>query len=99
MKPIGICTTVVNRPRFLELQARLFRKYLRNAYEFHVVDDSAGAGLARRFEKICRAEGLHYHRKPTRFDGPDASMAAAQSGVTSTNVLGSNPMVWPGPLS
>lgn len=79
MTPIGICTTVVNRPRFLELQARLFRKYLRNAYEFHVVDDSAGGGLARRFEKICRAEGLHYHRKPTRFDGPDASMAAAQA--------------------
>lgn len=77
MTPVGVFTTVVNRPDFLAYQARLFRKYLRNEYVFHVVDDSVEPAITRRYADICREHGLEYHRKPSRFRLRKPSAAAA----------------------
>jgi hypothetical protein len=74
---VQIFTTVVNRPQFVDFQARLFRKYFRNEYQFHVVDDSVEPHITRRFEEVCRATGATYHRKPARFTRNNAAAACA----------------------
>ncbi len=81
MTPVGVFTTVVNRPDFLEYQARLFRKYLRDEYVFHVVDDSVEPAITRQYAEICRRHGLEYHRKPRRFRlrRPSAADACAEA--------------------
>ncbi|MEW6688190.1 MAG: glycosyltransferase family A protein [Pseudomonadota bacterium] len=74
---VQIFTSVVNRPRFLEYQARLFRKYLRNDYRFHVVDDSVQDAVTGEYERVCREHGLLYHRKPKRIRRQDPSAATS----------------------
>jgi hypothetical protein len=75
--PFQIFTTVVNRPPFVEYQARLFRKHLSGEHVFHVVDDSVEPGLTGQFVDVCAAHGVRYHRKPRRFSRPAPSDATA----------------------
>lgn len=61
---IQIFTTVVNRPEFVTLQNKLFKKHLKNKYEFHVVDDSIDENITEKFKNICSSENINYHKKP-----------------------------------
>jgi hypothetical protein len=63
---IQIFTSVVNRPDFVSLQDNLFKKFLNNEYQFHVVDDSIDLEISKKFEDICLASGLSYYKKPKR---------------------------------
>ncbi len=75
---LHIFTTVMNRPDFLEIQAKMFEKYLKDDYELHVVDDtdlrSKGPKLARKFKSICdKFDNLTYHKtdpKPNPLSWP-----------------------------
>lgn len=61
---VQIFTTVVNRPDFVEIQCKLFKKFLKDQYEFHVVDDSVDEQISKDFKDICEKYSIHYYRKP-----------------------------------
>ena len=61
---IHIFTSVVNRPDFILLQNQLFKKFLKNDYTFHVVDDSVDSSITEQFEIACSLNELQYYRKP-----------------------------------
>lgn len=61
---IHIFTSVVNRPDFVILQDTLFKKFLKNDYTFHIVDDSIDSQITEQFEIICSLRELKYYRKP-----------------------------------
>jgi len=63
---IHIFTSVVNRPDFAILQNQLFKKFLKNEYQFHIVDDSVEESVSGQFELICNQSGFSYYRKPER---------------------------------
>jgi len=63
---IHIFTSVVNRPDFIILQNKLFDKFLKDDYEFHIVDDSIAPNITEQIETLCNENSLHYYRKPTR---------------------------------
>ena len=47
-----IFTSVVNRPDFVETQAKLFKRFLKDDYQFNVVDDSMEPSITSEFEKV-----------------------------------------------
>ncbi len=61
---IQIFTSVVNRPDFVSLQDKLFKKFLKNNYQFHVVDDSVDIKIEDQFKSICQLNNIKYYRKP-----------------------------------
>ena len=61
---IHIFTSVVNRPDFVILQDMLFKKFLKNEYTFHIVDDSVDLEITEQFEIACSLRELQYYRKP-----------------------------------
>tara|TARA_B100001939_G_scaffold330100_1_gene326913 strand:+ start:187 stop:936 length:750 start_codon:yes stop_codon:yes gene_type:complete len=61
---IHIFTSVVNRPDFVILQDTLFKKFLKNDYTFHIIDDSIDPQITEQFEIICSLRELKYYRKP-----------------------------------
>jgi len=63
---IQIFTSVVNRPDFVELQSKLFNKFLKNQYQFHIVDDSVDDTISEQFKTICLENGFYYYKKPSR---------------------------------
>lgn len=60
---VQIFTSVVNRPDFVEIQDKLFRKYMKEDYVFNVVDDSPTEDLAQQFKTICEKNNIVYYRK------------------------------------
>ena len=61
---IHIFTSVVNRPDFVILQETLFKKFLKDEYKFHVVDDSVDPEIKEQFQLACSLNELEYYRKP-----------------------------------
>jgi len=61
---INIFTSVVNRPEFVEIQKKTFDKFLKEEYQFHVVDDSLEKSISEGFKNICDEHGIRYYRKP-----------------------------------
>lgn len=60
---VQIFTSVVNRPQFLELQVKLFSKFLEDDYQFHVVyDDGIDKNILKEFENICKNNNLILHK-------------------------------------
>jgi len=41
-----IFTSVVNRPDFIILQNKLFQKFLKNKYQFHIIDDAIDSEIS-----------------------------------------------------
>jgi len=61
---IHIFTSVVNRPDFVILQNQLFKKFMKNDFKFHIVDDSVDPEITEQFEIACSLNELEYYRKP-----------------------------------
>ena len=61
---IHIFTSVVNRPDFVALQDKLFQKFLKNDYRFHVVDDSIDENISSQFKEICELKNIEYYKTP-----------------------------------
>ena len=61
---INIFTSVVNRPEFVEIQKKTFDKFLKEKYQFHVVDDSLDESISAEFRRVCEANEINYYRKP-----------------------------------
>jgi len=76
---IHIFTTVVNRPDFVILQDDLFKKFLKNDYLFHVVDDSIDSNISEEFQKICKERDLRYYQKPKRTVQMNPAQACADA--------------------
>jgi len=70
---IHIFTSVVNRPDFVLLQNQLFKKFLKNDYKFHIVDDSIDPSITEQFEITCSLNELEYYKTPKELEHPDPS--------------------------
>jgi hypothetical protein len=70
---IHIFTSVVNRPDFVVLQDKLFKKFLKNKYTFHIVDDSIDPQITEQFKNICSVDGYEYYKTPTDLEHSDPS--------------------------
>jgi len=62
---IQVFTTVVNRPNFVEIQQKLFQKFLKDEYQFHVVDDSVDEDISKQFKSLCLNNDIIYYKKPS----------------------------------
>ena len=60
---VQIFTSVVNRPDFVEIQKKLFDKFLEDEYQFNVVDDSLDEQISSEFKEVCKNYGITYYRK------------------------------------
>ena len=76
---IHIFTSVVNRPDFVSLQQQLFKKFLKNEYTFHVVDDSVDARISSEFYWFCKSNGVEYYRKPPEDKPMNPAQACAHT--------------------
>ena len=70
---IHIFTSVVNRPDFVVLQDKLFQKFLKNNYQFHVVDDSIDENISSQFKEICELRKIEYYRTPKNLENNNPS--------------------------
>ena len=70
---IHIFTSVVNRPDFVSIQNQLFKKFLKNDYKFHIVDDSVDSTIAKQFETICSLNQLEYYKTPKKLEHSNPS--------------------------
>lgn len=76
---IHIFTSVVNRPDFLILQNKLFQKFLKNEYQFHVVDDSIDSNITEKFQHICLENNFSYYNKPERTESMNPAQSCADT--------------------
>jgi len=76
---IYIFTSVVNRPDFVELQNKLFKKFLKNSHEFHVIDDSIIESIESQFQNVCYENGLKYYKKPPRATALNPAQSCADT--------------------
>ena len=61
---IKIYAAVINRPEFISLQAKTFKKFLVNEFEFTVLDDSIDPSLESEIKDVCTREEINYVRLP-----------------------------------
>lgn len=73
-----VFTTAFNRPDFIELQYRLFEKFLEDEYEFWVISDANTPELRTRMKNTCDRLGIpciqvpqEIHDQPYLPRGPD----------------------------
>lgn len=76
---IRIFTSVVNRPDFVDLQQKLFKKYLLEDYTFHVIDDSIKTSVSDEFKKVCGDNNIFYYKKPERQKSLNPAQACADT--------------------
>jgi hypothetical protein len=76
---IQIFTSVVNRPDFVEIQNNLFKKFLKNDYQFHIIDDSVDSDISEKFKNICEQNNLVYYKKPERQGSMSPGQACADA--------------------
>lgn len=84
---IHIFTTVVNRPDFVVLQDKLFKKFLKNDYQFHVVDDSVEESISHEFKSICDSNNIFYYKKPVNTESLNPAQACAAAVQWTYNEL------------
>ena len=70
---IHIFTSVVNRPDFVVLQDKLFQKFLKNNYQFHIVDDSIDENISSQFKEICELRNIAYYKTPETLEHSNPS--------------------------
>ena len=76
---IHIFTSVVNRPDFVSIQDKLFKKFLKNEYKFHVIDDSIDGRITEEFQWTCKSGGIEYYRKPPATKTMNPAQACAHT--------------------
>lgn len=76
---IHIFTSVVNRPDFVSLQDTLFKKFLKDDYKFHIVDDAVDETISKHFRIICDGIGASYYKKSKRTLDMNPAQACADT--------------------
>lgn len=61
---ILIFTYSYNRPDFIEIQYRTFKKFLKDDYEFIVFNDASSDEMAQQIINTCKKYGIHCIRIP-----------------------------------
>lgn len=59
-----IITTACNRPDFIELQDKHFKRFLKDDYEFVVFSDAPTNYLHKKMEETCQSLGIKCVRVP-----------------------------------
>jgi hypothetical protein len=59
-----IVTHSYNRPDFIEIQEKTFKKFLKDDYKFVVFNDAPGEEMAQSIASTCRGLGLQHIRIP-----------------------------------
>ena len=72
---IKIYTAVVNRPDFVDLQKKCFDKFLKNKYQFIVIDDSIERKVTKEIEIVCKNNNITYIKTPDNLDHTNPMIA------------------------
>lgn len=67
---VKVFTSVVNKPEFLELQAKLLKKFMINDYEFFVIDDARDPLTSEQFRMIAEANNITYIKNTSQLPVP-----------------------------
>jgi len=81
---VQIFTSVVNRPEFVEIQYKLFKKFLKEDHQFNVVDDSLEENISSEFKSVCEKYNIVYYRKDQGSRSKDESRWAGAKHATET---------------
>jgi len=81
---VQIFTSVVNRPDFVEIQKKLFDKFLDDEYQFNVVDDSLEDQISLEFKSVCEDNDITYYRKSQENRNKNESRWAGARHATET---------------
>lgn len=81
---VQIFTSVVNRPDFVETQHKLFEKFIKEDYQFNVVDDSLDENISSEFKEVCEKYNITYYRKSQENRSSDESRWAGARHATET---------------
>lgn len=81
---VSIFTSVVNRPEFLEIQQKLFKKFLKCEYQFNVIDDSLDDSISSEFKNVSDEHNITYYRKSQENRSRDESRWAGARHATET---------------
>jgi hypothetical protein len=92
---ILIFTYAYNRPDFIELQQKMFKKFMEEEYEFVVFNDATNNNMKIEIENMCSALGLRcvrippeIHERPYLARPSHGNFAAKQQGsVRNCNVV------------
>lgn len=69
-----LITIVFNDAELITLQHRSLKKYLRDDFDYCVVDDSSDEGQANAIREFCATQGVSYVHLPAVNPGMDGSM-------------------------
>lgn len=72
---IKIYTAAVNRPDFIDLQKKCFDKFLKNKYQFIVIDDSIERKMTKEIEIVCKNNNITYIKTPDNLDHTNPMIA------------------------
>ncbi|MGE0009502.1 MAG: hypothetical protein AB7F19_03090 [Candidatus Babeliales bacterium] len=61
-----IFTFVYNRPDFIELQQKLFKKFLKDDYEFVIFDDSKTTEITKKIKLVCQTYNITHIKIPQK---------------------------------
>lgn len=81
---VQVFTSVVNRPDFVETQHKLFKKFLKDDYQFNVVDDSLDENISSEFKEVCEKYNITYYRKSQENRSSNESRWAGARHATET---------------
>lgn len=72
---IKIYTSVVNRPDFIDLQKKCFDKFLKNKYEFIIIDDSIDEIITKNIINICINNKIKHIKTPNNLNHSNPMIA------------------------
>ena len=81
-----IFTFAYNHPDFIELQHKLFQKFLKDEYEFVVFDDSKDNNITNEINLVCQKNNIKHVKIRKRYM-TDLTSIAFQSHGGSVNTM------------
>lgn len=89
-----VFTTGFNRPDFIELQVKLFQKFLKDDYEFWVISDANNPIMRSKIENTCARLGVHCENVPQSIHNLPYLYRSPGDNYNNPNVRHCNSVQW-----
>lgn len=89
-----ILTTAFNRPDFIELQHKLFAKFLQDEYEFLVINDANTPQMQEDIKKTCHRLHIPCHQVPQSIHDEPYLLRGPDDNYNNPNVRHCNSVQW-----
>ncbi|MBS0627394.1 MAG: hypothetical protein JSS09_04210, partial [Verrucomicrobia bacterium] len=89
-----VFTTGFNRPDFIELQHKLFKKFLKDEYEFWVVSDANTLEMQAAIKKKCSDLGIYHLAVPQGIHNQPYLVRSPGDNYNNPNIRHCNSVQW-----